>query len=58
MHVKIDDKEVFTKIMEKNEAREKYDDAVAAGHTAAKMEQNEALPDILSLGIGNLKAGK
>lgn len=38
MHVKIDDKEVFTKIMEKNEAREKYDDAIASGHTAAKME--------------------
>lgn len=58
MHVKIDDKEVMTKIMEKNEAWEKYDDAIASGNSAAKMEQNEDLPDILSLGLGNIKAGK
>jgi len=58
MRCKIEDREVFTKIMEKNEAREKYDDAIASGHTAVKMEQDEALPDILSLSLGNLKAGK
>lgn len=44
--------------MEKNEAREKYDDAIAAGNTAVKMEENEDLPDILSLLIGNLKSGQ
>jgi len=44
--------------MEKSEARERYDDAIASGHTAAKMEENEALPDILSLNLGHLKAGK
>lgn len=40
--------------MEKNEAREKYNDAIASGNTAVKMEKNEKLPDILDLSIGNL----
>ena len=33
--------------MEKKKAKEKYDDAVASGNTAAMMTQDEKLPDVI-----------
>jgi hypothetical protein len=41
--------------MKKEEAKEKYDDAVAAGHTAVKLNYDEKLPDIIEMNIGQLK---
>ena len=58
MTAEIGEKVVQTEVMEKKEAREKYDDALAAGNTAVKMEENEDSPDILTLNIGMLLAGQ
>ena len=58
MHIKLDDKEIDAVIMEKEEAKEKYDDAIAAGHTAAKINYDENIPDIIELAIGALMPEK
>jgi Ca-activated chloride channel family protein len=52
MVVTIADKTIEAKILEKEKAKEKYDDAIAAGNSAALM--NEASPETLSLQIGNI----
>lgn len=52
MVITIDDKTIEAKILEKEKAKEKYDDAIASGNSAALM--NEAALDMLSLQIGNL----
>jgi len=44
--------------MEKEKAEEEYDDAVAAGHTAVKMNVDKKLPDVIELNIGQLQAGQ
>jgi predicted solute-binding protein len=54
MSVTIEEKTIETKIMEKKKAEEKYDDAVAAGNTAAKMSYDEEVPDVLNLNLGQL----
>ncbi|CAI2378146.1 unnamed protein product [Moneuplotes crassus] len=56
--IKMEDKEIQTDIMPKKKAEEKYDDAIAQGHTAVKVNYNEATPDILNLDIGDLDIGK
>ena len=53
--VKIGDKTIETQIMEKKEAEEKYDDAIASGHTAVKVNFDEKLPEIIELNIGQLQ---
>ena len=58
MHIKLDDKEIDAVILEKEEANEKYDDAVAAGHTAAKINYDENIPDVIELAIGALMPKK
>jgi Ca-activated chloride channel homolog len=55
LHVKVGEKEIDAEIMEKEKAEEKYDDAVAAGHTAAKMNFDKKLPDVIELNIGQLQ---
>ena len=58
MHIKLDDKEIDAVILEKEEAKEKYDDAIAAGHTAAKINYDENIPDVIELAIGSLMPEK
>lgn len=58
MHIKLDDKEIDAVIMEKEEAKEQYDDAVAAGNTAAMINYDENIPDVIELAIGALQPGK
>jgi hypothetical protein len=58
VHIKLDDKEIDAVIMDKEQAKEKYDDAVAAGHTATKLNFDESLPDILELAIGAIQPKK
>jgi hypothetical protein len=56
MEFSMDGKTILTKIMEKKEAKEKYDDAIAAGNSAVKMNIDEKNPDVLSINIGRLKS--
>ncbi|CAI2383543.1 unnamed protein product [Moneuplotes crassus] len=58
VHLKLDDKEIEAVILEKEEAKEKYDDVVASGNTAAKINYDENIPEILELAIGQLQAKK
>ena len=55
--VKVGDRTIEAEIMEKKQAEEKYDDAVAAGNTAVKLNYDEKLPDIIELNIGQLQSG-
>ena len=52
MDITIGDKTIQAKIMEKEKAKEKYDDAIASGNSAAIM--NQTSEDVLSLEIGNV----
>lgn len=56
MSVSIDGKTISTSVMEKQLAQDNYSDAVAAGHTAVSMKQEESNPDVLCLALGRLKA--
>lgn len=58
MHIKLDDKEIDAVIMEKEEAKIQYDDAVAAGHTAAKINYDENIPEVIELSIGAIQPDK
>jgi hypothetical protein len=58
MHIKLDDKKIDAVIMEKEEAKEKYDDAVAAGHTAAKINYDENIPEVIELALGAVQPEK
>ncbi|CDW74212.1 UNKNOWN [Stylonychia lemnae] len=55
--VQIDEKIIEGKILEKQKAQERYDDAVAAGHTAALAQEEEDKEEI-KLIIGNLLPGQ
>ena len=50
----IGDKVIQSKIQEKEEAKEKYDDAIAGGHAAIIAEKSEKRKDAISLKLGNL----
>ena len=54
----IDEREILTKIMEKEEAKETYSDAVASGNTAVKVSFDEEVADILNINIGQLQPQK
>ncbi|KAJ5080791.1 von willebrand factor a domain-containing protein 5a [Anaeramoeba ignava] len=46
------EKHIIGKVKEKEKAREIYDDAIAQGHTAIKMEEEKE--DIFTMNVGNL----
>ena len=50
----IGDKVIQSKIQEKEEAKEEYDDAIAGGHAAIIAEKSEKRKDAISLKLGNL----
>lgn len=56
--IKTSEKEIQAQIMEKKEAEQKYEDAVAAGHTAAKLNYDEHIPEVLELAIGAVQPHK
>ena len=58
MHITLDDKEIEAIIMEKEEAKEKYDDAVAAGDASAKINYDENIPEVIEFSIGAIQPGK
>ena len=53
--VEINDKVIETKIMEKEEAKEKYSDSVSSGNTAALVEYDEEVSDVLSINLGSIQ---
>ena len=57
LSVQVGDKLIEAEVMQKAEAEQKYDDSVAAGHTAVKLNYDEKLPDIIELNIGQLQSG-
>jgi hypothetical protein len=54
----VGDKEVYAEIMEKEQAKKEYDDAVASGQTAVKLNFDKKLPDVIELNIGQLQEGQ
>ena len=52
MVITIGEKTIHAKIMEKEKAKEKYEDAIATGNSAAIM--NQTSEEFLSLQIGNV----
>jgi Ca-activated chloride channel family protein len=52
----IGDRTIAGRVVRKQEARERFEQAVAAGHTAALLEQERA--DLFTQSIGNLPAGQ
>lgn len=55
IHVKLDDREIDAQVMEKAEAEAKYDDAVASGSTAVKVNYDKKVPDVIELAVGALQ---
>lgn len=54
----VGDKLIEASIREKEEAKEKYDDAIAGGHTAFIAEKSEKKQDSMTLKLGNLLPGQ
>jgi len=55
--IQIGDDIIEGKILKKEKAKEKYDDAIAAGNTAVMAEEKEDEKDVVNLKVGNLLAG-
>ncbi len=58
LRVETEGRELKGIIMAKEKAQEKYDDALAGGHAAYKVEYDEDAQDLLTMQIGNLLPGK
>ena len=56
--IQIGDDIIEGKILKKEKAKEKYDDAIAAGNTAVMAEEKEDEKDVVNLKVGNLLAGQ
>lgn len=54
MTVKLGDKEIEGKVMEKEKAEEKYQDAIAAGNQATMLKYTDTEKDVLKLTVGNV----
>ena len=50
----IDGKTIVTKVQDKEEAKERYEDAVAAGNAAVIVERESGKKKIMSIKLGNL----
>ena len=50
----IDDKVVETKVVEKEKAKEKYEDAIASGNAAVMAERSKKKEETLTVKLGNL----
>ena len=50
----IDGKTIVTKVQDKEEAKERYEDAVAAGNAAVIVERESDKKEIMSIKLGNL----
>ena len=57
MSVTVGEKTVEAKVMEKKEAKQKYDDAVAGGKFAAMLQEDAHNPEFHQIDVGNILAG-
>ncbi|XP_044058720.1 von Willebrand factor A domain-containing protein 5A-like [Siniperca chuatsi] len=55
---KIGQTQIVAEVKEKQEARQKYDDALSSGQQAFLLEESEQSPDIFSLSVGSLPPGE
>ena len=58
LSARIGDKLIEASIREKEEAKEKYDDAIAAGNAAVLAEKSDTKKNCISLKLGNLLPGQ
>ena len=54
VEILIGDRFIQTKILEKEEAKQKYEDSVASGNTAALVKYDEEVADVLTLNLGSI----
>ena len=57
MSIQLDDRTIEGKVMEKEKAHNKYDDAIASGHFASLMKESETKDKFIELNIGNIQPG-
>ncbi|KAI5100328.1 von Willebrand factor A domain-containing protein 5A-like isoform X1, partial [Silurus meridionalis] len=55
---KIADQEIVAELQEKQEAREKYDDALSSGEEVFLLEESEMSDDVFKLSVGSLPPGQ
>ncbi|XP_026016897.1 von Willebrand factor A domain-containing protein 5A-like isoform X2 [Astatotilapia calliptera] len=55
---KIGQTQIVAEVMEKQKAREEYDDALSSGQQAFLLEESDQSPDIFSLSVGSLPPGE
>ena len=55
---RIGDKIIEANISEKDEAKHRYDDAIASGHSAVLADKSEQKKNAISLKLGNLLPGQ
>ena len=58
MQVTVGDKTINTKVMEKEKAQEKYDDAIASGNQATMLKESKDKEEQHQLDIGNVLPGQ
>ena len=58
MIIQVGDKIIQGKVIEKEKARERYEDAVASGKTAVIAEEDSKEKDMISIKVGNLLPGQ
>ncbi len=56
--IETEERHIQARIQKKEEAKQKYDDAIAGGDTAYLLEYDKDLQDLLTMNIGSLKPGK
>ncbi|XP_062274902.1 von Willebrand factor A domain-containing protein 5A-like isoform X1 [Scomber scombrus] len=55
---KIGQTQIVAEVKEKQQAREKYDDALSSGQQAFLLEESDQSPDIFSLSVGSMPPGE
>ena len=58
MSIRIDDKTIEAKVMEKEKAQNKYDDAIAAGNLASLARETVSKDKFIELDVGNIQPGQ
>ena len=53
-----DDRVIEGKVLEKEKAKEKYDDAIAAGHGAVMLKEDEENQELYEMCLGNIQPGQ
>ena len=57
MKLKVDERCIEGRVMEKEGAKAQYDEAIARGHAAALLQQDSRDQDLYEINVGNILAG-